>query len=92
MDNSEEILKAITQNSRNLRFFVTSDGRLGMAPKIVQQNDKICLLPGCDVPLILRENGVFWRYVGDAYVYGLMNVGCLTSRAIIYVDMANPPV
>lgn len=83
-DNSEEILKAITQNSRNLRFFVTAEGRLGLAPKTTERGDMICLIPGCDVPVILRKRSVFWKYIGDAYTYGLMDVRHSNSNSNTY--------
>lgn len=81
-DDSEEIIKAMTQNSRNLRLFVSAEGRLGLAPPRAESNDVICLIPGCDVPVVLRKQGVFWRYVGDAYMYGTMDGGWFDNQLI----------
>ncbi|KAI0099905.1 heterokaryon incompatibility protein-domain-containing protein [Nemania sp. FL0031] len=36
------------------RLFETKRGQLGLAPDDVQQGDKICILYGCTVPVILR--------------------------------------
>ncbi|KAJ8131906.1 hypothetical protein O1611_g1718 [Lasiodiplodia mahajangana] len=36
------------------RLFKTKRGQLGLAPDDVQQGDKICILYGCTVPVILR--------------------------------------
>ncbi|KAI1197345.1 heterokaryon incompatibility protein-domain-containing protein [Nemania serpens] len=38
------------------RLFETKSGRLGLAPDDVQKGDKVCILYGCTVPVILRRH------------------------------------
>lgn len=59
---------------------IDSDGRTGMGSPWQKLGDKICILFGCDVPVIMRQDGEFWRFIGDAYVHGIMEVS-LNSEA-----------
>lgn len=40
----------------NRSMFRTDDDRLGLASKDIKQGDKICILYGCSVPIILRRS------------------------------------
>lgn len=55
--------------------FASSEGHFGFGPANVARGDKIAILKGSKVPLILRpsesEEGAF-RLIGDAYVHGIM--------------------
>jgi hypothetical protein len=44
-------------------------------PAMTREGDAVCLLSGCEVPLILRDNsgGSGWSSVGEAYVHGIMD-------------------
>lgn len=44
-------LQAVTWNRR---FMFTYDGRMGIVPGEARRNDRICLLWGCNVPVVLR--------------------------------------
>ena len=55
-------------------FFGLSDGRLGTAWPKARKGDKICILFGHDVPLILRPERDRWSLIGDAYVHKAMAV------------------
>jgi hypothetical protein len=58
----------------NMRLSVTRRGYLGWADARAQAGDRIAILLGCSVPVILRpraEGG--WCLVGDAIIPGLMN-------------------
>jgi len=64
-----------------------NDELFGLAPQQARMGDKICLLYGCSVPVVLREcqGGVsrlcwldqktrsFYEIIGEAYVDGFMN-------------------
>jgi hypothetical protein len=55
-------------------------GQLGLAPKLATPGDKVCVILGCDTPLVLRlvsENQ--WCIVGDCYVHDIMDGGALLS-------------
>lgn len=72
--DAESYLKALTTACSYRSFFITADGRLGIGPSNMRNGDRVCILPGSAVPLILRKEGVFWRFVGDAYVHEIMDV------------------
>ncbi|KAL7621616.1 hypothetical protein AAE478_008942 [Parahypoxylon ruwenzoriense] len=55
------------------RFFITKNGRMGLGPPEIEPKDKIAILLGCHVPLILREVDDHMVIVGEAYVSNLMN-------------------
>jgi hypothetical protein len=57
------------------RFFVTSNGLMGMAPPHVEKGDLACVLTGAQVPFLLRKGNGFYIlvgavYVSDGYIYG----------------------
>lgn len=69
-------------------FFSTRKGYAGLGPPIMGIDDKVVVLYGCRVPLILRSMGrdgmmaqlfnpsrrklVYYRLVGEAYLHGFM--------------------
>lgn len=57
-----------------LRFFIrTKTGYVGMAPHVVEVGDKVAILAGSKVPVILRSTGDGqFVLLGDAYVHGIM--------------------
>lgn len=55
------------------RLFDTTAGYLGLGLRDVQQGDSVCILNGCQFPMVLRQHGEFWKVVGEAYVHGLMD-------------------
>ncbi len=54
------------------RFFLGSDGRMGLAPSDAREEDLLCVPFGCPCPMILRKVGTQYVVVGEAYVDGLM--------------------
>ena len=48
-------------------FFVTQGGRMGLAPHNTHMYDKLCVLPGFEVPLVIRPEGNEFRLVGECY-------------------------
>jgi hypothetical protein len=62
------------------RFFVTSNGLMGMAPPHVKEGDIACVLLGAQLPFLLhkdKDNG-FYTLVGEAYISN----GYMHGRAI----------
>jgi hypothetical protein len=57
------------------RFFITHSGFMGLGPVQAKVGDKVVVVIGVNVPLILREETTIERYavVGEAYVHGLMD-------------------
>jgi hypothetical protein len=54
-------------------LFSTSSGHFGKTTGYVEQGDTIALLAGSNLPLILRQEGDNWRYIGAAYIQDIMN-------------------
>lgn len=54
------------------RFLVTKQGRVGAGPLETQTGDKVIVLKGCHVPLIIRAGQDHWVVIGEAYVSGMM--------------------
>jgi hypothetical protein len=61
---------------------------LSLTPEATKKRDLICILPGCSVPVVLREHrheiernaehpeGVkksFCKFIGESYVHGMMD-------------------
>ena len=65
--------QAVLNNSFNRPLFTTKDERYGLGPQNLQAEDIICILFGSKVPLVLRRFGVWWRFVGAAYVNSIMS-------------------
>jgi hypothetical protein len=59
--------------------FVTEKGYLGLGPQHLQAGDVVSLIPGVEVPIVLRpgENGRY-QLVGEAYLHGIMDGEALT--------------
>jgi len=80
----------------NKRFFLLHKAknlkhRFGLAPAEAQEGDIICILFGCSVPVVLRQiydaDGLArFQFIGEAYVYGMMEGEFLYGRTQIEVD------
>lgn len=57
----------------NYVAFWTSDGYLGWGPPGMAEGDDVCVIIGCDVPVILRYVGDHYIHIGPCWVLGLMN-------------------
>ncbi|TGJ82702.1 hypothetical protein E0Z10_g6056 [Xylaria hypoxylon] len=62
------------------RLMGTQSGRMGTAPAAAQLGDRIALLLGCSVPMVLREKKDGWVVVGECYVHGVMDGEVLESE------------
>lgn len=56
------------------RFFVTCNGSMGLAPMRARKNDIVCVLYGCSIPIVLREEekGRF-SFIGECFLHGFMD-------------------
>ena len=59
--------------AKNRQFAVTKKGYMGWVPPHAQKGDKVCLLFGGQVPYIIRPQGKEYRFLGEAYIHGIMN-------------------
>jgi hypothetical protein len=46
---------------------------MGMGPLNIKNGDLICVLLGCDLPLILRKTEGHYLVIGECFVLGLMD-------------------
>lgn len=67
------------QESRDSTMFNTSSGNIGICPRITQRGDVVAVVRGCRVPVLLREQGKYFRLVGPAYVSGIMQGEALSQ-------------
>lgn len=56
----------------NRCFVRTEDGDYGLCPPDTKPNDRLVLLQGANVPIVLRPSGKNWILVGECYIYGVM--------------------
>lgn len=71
---SELYLSYVSWAMRGRSFLVTKDGYIGLAPQAVEPGDQICIVLGCDAPLILRPDEIGRRsVVGECYIHGLVD-------------------
>ncbi|KAI3318073.1 hypothetical protein HD806DRAFT_512996 [Xylariaceae sp. AK1471] len=67
---------SLDRHFRRLRrsFMVSETGYLGIVPLETRARDRICVLYGCSVPVILRrdDDRPFFFFVGECYVHGIM--------------------
>jgi hypothetical protein len=54
------------------RMITTEKGYVGMALELSRRGDLVCLLFGCRMPVVLRPEGDYFRFMGECYVHGLM--------------------
>ena len=64
---------AIDTTTWNRRLFVTAKGYMGIAPATAEPGDAVCILFGSQTPMVLREEGDHWLFVGQAYIQGIMD-------------------
>jgi hypothetical protein len=60
-------------------LFTTSSKYMGAGPVDTKLGDKVCLIFGCKVPLILGKEGEHWRLVGQAYICKIMKAKKFSS-------------
>lgn len=56
----------------NRSFILTGCGMMGLGPSDTRETDCVSVMLGGGVPYIIRRSGVYWVFVGEAYVEGLM--------------------
>lgn len=63
------------------RFAMTSKQDLScLVPMDTVSGDLICIIYGCDFPVVLRRSGDKYSLVGEAYVHGIMQGETMTSK------------
>ena len=55
------------------RFFITEEGYIGIGPAALRQHDLVCVFFGGATPFVSKKEDEYYRFIGEAYVHGLMN-------------------
>jgi hypothetical protein len=72
-EGSPDLFRTTAQLWSNHRKpYVTAKGHVGLGPSVTKKNDVVVVLFGCMVPFILRPHGNEYKFVGEAYVHGIM--------------------
>ncbi|KAI1259142.1 heterokaryon incompatibility protein-domain-containing protein [Xylariaceae sp. FL1019] len=69
LEKHEEMAKGSTYRL----LCTTKNGLIGLAPPNSTQGDKVALLQGARVPMVLRREADGFRLLGEAYFYGIMH-------------------
>ncbi|PQE24952.1 hypothetical protein CJF32_00007294 [Rutstroemia sp. NJR-2017a WRK4] len=75
------VVRDVIWNRRTFRSTTNnskSSPLVGLIPQNAKVGDRICILYGCSVPVVLRRHlgfnqEVYWQLIGDAYVHGVMD-------------------
>jgi len=62
----------IVDCTKRRSLFVTDRGCMRLGPYFMKTGDQICILRGCDYPLVVRPKGNHFVAVGGCYVYAIM--------------------
>jgi hypothetical protein len=54
-------------------LLITSSGYLGWGPLEMRRSDHICIVFGCDTPIVLRKFDSHFIHIGPCYVLGIMH-------------------
>ncbi|KAH7407083.1 hypothetical protein DE146DRAFT_649237 [Phaeosphaeria sp. MPI-PUGE-AT-0046c] len=63
----------IAQMLDGRKVFIGENGHCGIVPDHTEEGDLICVLYGCDVPVVLRQELDHYTFIGECYVRGLMH-------------------
>ena len=69
----EDMLGQYIPLHRHHRMAFTTSGRLGLVPADTRKTDAIYALRGLKYLAVLRKHNDAWKFVGQCYVYGLMD-------------------
>ncbi|KAI2628488.1 heterokaryon incompatibility protein-domain-containing protein [Hypoxylon sp. NC1633] len=68
LSSPEDILRRIHSKMRGRSCHLTAKGSVVLGPAMAQNGDNIYVLPGCDVPLVLRQvEETAYRIIGTCY-------------------------
>ncbi|KAK5265907.1 hypothetical protein LTR96_008808 [Exophiala xenobiotica] len=63
----------IAQLGEGRRVFVSESGYCGLVPEDAEDGDCLCVLFGCDAPVVLRKTEDWYKFIGECYIQRLMN-------------------
>ncbi|KAH8896348.1 HET-domain-containing protein [Thozetella sp. PMI_491] len=65
--------KLVTKNVESCRIFMLDDGGIGLGPYYMLPGDKVVVISGCNFPILLRQEGEYYRHVGPCFALHLMH-------------------
>ena len=68
----EELFVQFEAIAGDKALFVLEDGYFGIGPPGTMSGDRLCVLLGCEFPLLIRPRDQHYVLVGSCYVYGAM--------------------
>jgi hypothetical protein len=60
----------ITPTIRGRKLVVTKNGHMGLAPFWVEKGDKLAILFGCSLPVVMTDCGGHYHLKGDCFCAG----------------------
>lgn len=69
------------------QFGITEKGNYLMLPVHSEPGDIICVLMGCDVPIVLRKTGDWWWWIGECFCWGYMDGEAIDSKGVWRKDV-----
>jgi hypothetical protein len=86
-DNRDMVLRTVVNlllralvDTKEKSFFITREGYFGLGPLQLEEQDMVCVLPGCSVPLLIRKRDYYHVLVGECFVWGLMDGEAMSNR------------
>jgi hypothetical protein len=67
-DDYGYIIARIAQMAGGSQAFASESGHCGLVPGHARKGDLICVLFGCDVPVIIRKVEEHYIFIGESYV------------------------
>lgn len=59
--------------ARNRKFCISRKRLMGWCPFHTEPGDRLCILFGGQTPYVVRKEGAGYRFLGEAYIHGVMN-------------------
>lgn len=76
---SATVLTGLVAAIKDRKVFHTKNGYVGIGPESVWIGDQVCVAFGCNMPVLLRPEGSYYKHVGTSYVVGLMEGEAMTD-------------
>jgi hypothetical protein len=70
---NSSILNTSSQPTVHRRFFMSYKKYMGLAPAESKSGDFVCIVFGCDKPVILRQIDDHYIFIGEVYFHGWMD-------------------
>jgi hypothetical protein len=83
----EPTAKGVMENIlRRRRFFMTQERRLAIGPAQMTEGDIVCLIAGCNFPIVLRAEGENYILIGEAYGKSMEQYKDFTIERMLMVN------